>query len=426
MINRLSIYLNARSVLFNNIFKLAISTALGQIIFVAASPVITRLYSPNDFGVLAIYSAFLAVIATTTSLSFEITIPLADTDVDAANIVFLCNFLAIFSTILLTVLIYFEAFNITTLTKTTQILPYVYLLPLGLLISNIYSTYNYWLTRRKNFSPIASTRIMQGVSNVVLSVLFGCLGLKPVGLLLAQIAGQSAGVTNLVKHSLKKDLLGLKSEIKFSKIMFLAKKYKKFALFVTPSGIVNNLGLVIAPILFSSLYGVGLAGIIAFGDRVALTPMKIIGSSVNQVFYSEMAQRRRENQRLDDLFFNTSIKLFTLGLIPCIIVAIFAPLVCNYIFSEKWNDLGVYLRFMAIPALIQFVANPVQTVFGVLERPDLEFLWNIIRLTIIVIAIYIGKIYFNNSVTAIAIYACAVLISYVISYLMCVYLIRKK
>ena len=83
---------------------------------------------------------------------------------------------------------YLELMNIKNL---------LWFIPFGVLLVGIYNMCNYWAVRTKNFSKIASTKIIQSVSNIF----FACLGFKfgATGLLLGQISSQSAGVIALGK-----------------------------------------------------------------------------------------------------------------------------------------------------------------------------------------------------------------------------------
>ncbi len=58
---------------------LVTGTAFGQLIVLAASPLVTRLYTPADFGVLGVFSAFLGILGIAVTLRYELAIPLPRT-----------------------------------------------------------------------------------------------------------------------------------------------------------------------------------------------------------------------------------------------------------------------------------------------------------------------------------------------------------
>ena len=65
-------------------------TAAGQLVSILLSPVLTRLYSPQQFGVLSVYTALLTILVVIASLRYELTVPMAASDEDAINLVALC------------------------------------------------------------------------------------------------------------------------------------------------------------------------------------------------------------------------------------------------------------------------------------------------------------------------------------------------
>src|SRR6187549_1826241 len=74
---------------------LAGGTALGQLVVVLASPILTRLYEPIDLGALAVYVALLTIIMSVASLQFELAIPIAPDDRVAAHLLALCGLVLI-------------------------------------------------------------------------------------------------------------------------------------------------------------------------------------------------------------------------------------------------------------------------------------------------------------------------------------------
>src|SRR5256885_405341 len=71
----------ARSVL-----TLASGTAAAQALLALSLPVLTRLYTPADYGALAVFSSTITVLLVLASLRFELAIPLPESDEDAASL----------------------------------------------------------------------------------------------------------------------------------------------------------------------------------------------------------------------------------------------------------------------------------------------------------------------------------------------------
>ena len=86
----------------SNVLKLITGTALGQLITVLVSPILTRLYSAEDFGIFAIYISVAGILSVIITLRFEDAIVLPAEDNEAIDLVLLgLGISLIFSLILL-------------------------------------------------------------------------------------------------------------------------------------------------------------------------------------------------------------------------------------------------------------------------------------------------------------------------------------
>ena len=90
----------------SNVITLGSATVLGQILGVIVTPVLSRLYSPADFGAYQLFISIVTIIAVVSCLSYQIAINLPKKDEDAASIVVLCVIFIIITSILSTVLLY--------------------------------------------------------------------------------------------------------------------------------------------------------------------------------------------------------------------------------------------------------------------------------------------------------------------------------
>src|SRR5579859_7537402 len=62
----------------------------GQAVSLLLSPLLTRLYSPQEFGTLSVFSAIIAILSVVAALRYELALPLAKSDEDAVNLMAVC------------------------------------------------------------------------------------------------------------------------------------------------------------------------------------------------------------------------------------------------------------------------------------------------------------------------------------------------
>ena len=140
---------------------LAGGTAFAQILGILTLPILTRLYSPEEFSVFAIYSAILGAITVISCLRFDIAIPIPDKDSTAINLIILSLLSDVALTLILILIIFFYNDYIFSLFNNSSFIKFIWLIPIGFFLSGLYNTFQFWHTRKKNFKIIAETRVFQ-------------------------------------------------------------------------------------------------------------------------------------------------------------------------------------------------------------------------------------------------------------------------
>jgi O-antigen/teichoic acid export membrane protein len=171
-----------------NAFVRSISVLVGgtmgaQALTLLAAPLLTRIYSPDDFGLLAVFTSMLAIALLVGSLRYDIAIPIPEDNIEATNLVVLSFILILFNTILIAVSVLFMSKPIADVLGLPVLASYLWLLPLGVLLGGTYGIFSQWSIRMKCFGVIASTRIWQSFISLVIQFSFFKFG--GVGLLQA-------------------------------------------------------------------------------------------------------------------------------------------------------------------------------------------------------------------------------------------------
>ncbi|MDX2004287.1 MAG: oligosaccharide flippase family protein [Meiothermus sp.] len=406
--------------------KLAGGAALGQLVVILATPVITRLYTPADFGVLAVFTTLLGITAAMVSLRYELAIPLADDDAEAANLLAVCLLLCVAVSGLLLVAVLVLGASLTRLTNSPSLEPYLWMLPLAVFLAGVYQSLNYWLTRVKRFGPVATTKFSQGFGNALTAIGLGLLHAQPLGLLVGQLVGQSAGTTTLARAGWQSGLAVLRGSVGREAMTAAARKFRRFALYSTPSSLINNIGLWVPPLLFAGLYGPAVAGLVALGDRVARQPLNILGLSIAQVYYSEAGSLASRPQELKRLFLRTAFSLLRVGAVPFALAALLSPWLFGLVFGLEWRSGGVYVQWMALAFFAQFVMTPLSGTLNALQRPDLQAAWDVARLVLVVGGIWLCHNLGGSPEAAFAIYGGGLTLSYLLLFALSYWALERR
>lgn len=366
-----------------NVTILATSSAFAQGISIVAVPVLTRLYTPADYGIVALFNSVMAILMVVATLRYEWAIPNPKKDEDAINLFVVCFIVMVGATILTAsiIMLFFDKFE--NFHNFSTIKPYLWLIPLYILGVATYQILNAWAIRKKSFKPIAKTRISQSMSSSIISIGLGFFKNGPLGLLLGGLVGQTAGIGTLASLLWKEDRQILKCIQKTKTITYL-KRYLNFALLSTGTSIVNTASLQITTILLITYFETAVVGWYYLAQRVIGIPTGLIGQATGQTFWAEAARLIRSDPReLRRVFHKFSKKLAMLSLLIAA-AGIVSPFVFGFIFgSENWSMAGRYALYLTPMIMAQFIVGTLSHLV-VHELQHWQLIWDICRLILTV------------------------------------------
>lgn len=406
-----------KSPFFGKVAILAGGTALGQVLAILASPILTRLYTPEDFGYLALYASLLAVIVVVGSLKYQLAIPLPESDEDAFSLVIISLISLVLVTVLTSLMLWVYGQEMLVFLRADILLPYLGLLPLGLLGAGIYQILNYWAIRKGTYQQLAITKIAQGIGLVVTQILLGIMKAGPLGLILGDVVGRVMGSFSLIRHS---PVIALWDSLSWQRLVKNAKRYRRFPLLSSGSALFNSAGLQLPNLMLLALYGLQAAGWFALSQRMIGIPINLLGGSVGQVFIGKAAQLSRESPKeLRILFLRTTRRLFFIALLPCVLLFLIGPEFFSRVFGSTWSQAGQYARILAPMFLLQLCVVPLSQTLNIFERQDLQLIWDLGRFGMVFAALWISHIMQWSDESAMLSYGLVMVVSYLVLFIMC-------
>jgi O-antigen/teichoic acid export membrane protein len=378
-----------RRLLPGNTFARGVSVLVGgtagaQLLTVLAAPLLTRLYSPEDFGLLAAYTSLLILINVVSSLRYELAIPLPKDDDEAANVAILSLILVGCSTILTSILIIQLRQTIANLLDVSVLAKYLWLLPVGVLFGGAYSVFNYWSIRTERFSTMATSKLRQAITTITIQLTMYKLGV--IALLLGQVGGQSVSTATLGRSTL---VSGGFSQVTLRKIYEVAGRYRRFPILSTWEGLANQASSQLPTIMLLMFFTPSSAGLYALANRVLALPISIIGNAIGDVFFSTAAgdQRREIHAQLLE---KCHANLANLGFPPALVLILIGPDFFAFIFGEEWREAGDFARWMTPWFCIAFISSPLSTLIAVTEKLKEGMTFQLILLCSRMCAIFYG------------------------------------
>ena len=376
-----------------NILILSIGTTIAQAIPVLISPILTRLYSPSDFGLFALYFSISTILAIIASGRYELAIVLPKRDNEAVNILFLTIIFSLITSLiaLLIISIFHDYFFYLSSNKNISF--WLYFLPLSMILTAVYQSFYYWFNRRKKYKEMSYNRIIQNIFISGGGLSFGYSGLTSSGLIIARILGQLLTVIWVVKRALKLN----KGIFKFSskKIKYVAKKYINFPKFSMLGNLIDTFCSQFM-LLFLSYYGLSVLGLYALMLRVVSVPSTIISSSIGDDFRQRASQEYAKKGECKALFKSTFKKIFVISFIPFTVFYFIAPELFSYIFGEQWARSGVYAQILTPMLFIQFISSPLSSMYMIYGKQKLYLYYRMALFASLILSMFVVKYFFEN------------------------------
>ncbi len=370
-------------------------TAIAHALVFLATPILTRLYTPEDFSILAAYAAIIGIISVVSCLAFDMAIPLPKDDEEAISLLIL----ALSSTFLISS-ISFGIVYLIPVTKLTSIgmgslAQYRWMIPIAVLLSGAFSALQYFGIRNKGFLTISKARIFQSSLTISSQVGFGVYGVSPFGLLFGQMLSTGSGATYLGAILLKRRLLVLKRMSTFNNLKHQFLKYKRFPQYTTFESLSNSAGIYFPIIIIAALAIGPEAGFLALATRVMQTPMGLLGRAVAQVYISQ-APSEESSGNLSTFTEEVLKSLIRVGVGPLIFIGIVAPPTFSILFGQEWIRAGEIVTWMTPWFVLQFLSSPISTVMHIMHQQKKMLVVTLAGFIIRVGTIILAAMYFRQ------------------------------
>lgn len=374
-----------------NVLVVMTGSVIGQAIGLALSPIISRLFTPADFGVFGSFGAVTGVIAAVVTLDYSQAIMLPRKREDAGQ-VFLLSCLATLAVTLVcaAVCLLFPTW-LTGLLKTRSDW-LLALFVLAVLAGGANASFQAWCVRAKAFKHTSASQVVRGLSANGLQVGFGFAQIGAPGLILSSVLAEFLASLNLLRL-MRTDLRALLAAARWERLKQLAADFRDFPAYSSTQNLLNALSVGLPVLLLTHYFDIAVAGAYAFGMRLLHAPVSLVLGALRQVLFQKAGEMQHHDRKLSPLFVRTTVGLFGVGLLPAMILATWSPQLFVWLFGDRWQMAGEFARYLVIWLLFVFCNLPA-VLFARLIRIQREiFFYNSIVLTVRVSSLVFGGLY---------------------------------
>lgn len=358
----------ARSVL-----TLMTGTTLANVLPIVVAPVLTRLYSPGDFGTFALYTAAAALVAVAATGRYEMAIVLPAEDADAFELLGLSLFLAGAVAIASALFVAIFHSGLLKALHAPALSTWLWLLPFGVLLMAAAQALGNWLNRRREYRRIAESRITQAVATALLAITLARAGLGAGGLILGALVGQALA-TVLLALATWNGIRGAGLRFTRAGMRREAVRHQAFPRINALHALIDNLNASASLIVLSTFFGTTVVGHYAMVMRVLTAPVTLMGSAISQVFYQRAAAEQHRSGDLRPLVSALLRRTVWIALPCALILLLAAPTLFTWAFGAKWAAAGHYARLLAPYTFFYFLAAPLAFLPFVVQQQWRSFL----------------------------------------------------
>jgi O-antigen/teichoic acid export membrane protein len=393
-------------------------TSIAQAIPIVASPLMTRLFSPQDYGLLAIYMSVVGLVAIAATGTYTHAIMLAEKDEDALNIMALCAVITSTLSIITFLVVLLFRYQISHLLQSDAIAYWLLLIPISIFLSGIYQALNYWMNRKRAYRRLAVNRVAQTSIATSSQLVLGFFKFGAGGLISTYICSSGIGASLLGWQFWKEDRNKLQA-ISRHKMKEQGSLYRRFPLYSLPTDFINVATNQVPILLLTVFVGVGGVGLYNLSQRVLGLPAGLVASSISDVFRQRASSDYAKHGNCRDIYVKTFKTLFLLAIIPFTILFIIAPPLFAFVFGEKWREAGEYIRVMLPMIFLGFTSSPLSYVYYIAGKQREDLFLHIYMAASTAVSLWIGHLLFDKSVYVLMCFS----INYSLIYV--VYLIRS-
>jgi len=360
----------------------------GQLVSMAVAPVLSRLYGPAEFGLLAVFFALLALCSAVGTLRYEMAIPLARTRRRATALVLLALIASSVVAVVVALLIDPLSSLIANLTGTPALGSLLWLLPLGIVGAGVHATLTYWTVRTQAYGALGRSRLVQPLSSAIVQLGGGAAGLGAFGLIAGQAVSRliaGIGIGAEVRPRLRPPT----SRRRVLHLLGTARQFRRFPALTMPATIINTASLQLPVLMLAVAFGPLVTGYLALTLRVLQLPMAIVSQSVGQVFLGTLGRNRSALPRLTRETFEV---LLAVSVAPYLLLAIVGPMLFVDVFGSEWREAGEYVVWLAPWLLASFVGQPIASVAYLTNRQGSEVVFQVLLLASRIGGVAIGAI----------------------------------
>lgn len=355
---------------FSDVLKLVTGSGFVQVFRVLISPILSRLFLPEYFGILQNYLSIVKPLGVVSSLRYDRAILLPKERKEAANMLVLSLGISFLFSASMFLLVWLFGEQVAAALNSPELAKYLWFIPLSIAALGFFEALRQWNSRARKYMRLSIAQVGSEVLGEGLMTGFGFAGFTSGSIMiLMQVIGQVFATLAFSYLVFKEDLKYILDNLDWKIIREGISKYKKFPLFNLWSNLISNAALYIPSILLSMYFSPTIAGYYAMGNNAIRLPVTVFGNSVGQVFYQRCAKAYHEGG-MRSILEGTLKYLILISLFPMLLISIIGKELFVVVFGSSWADAGIYSQILSLWVFFVFITSPISYIPNILDKNE--------------------------------------------------------
>lgn len=354
-----------------------LGSGVGQALTIAVLPILSRVYTEEDFGLLTQFVAISSITGTFVVFRLEAAVPLPKSERAAAAVAWLGIGLGLIGSVVIGALGPLIALPVGKLVGVPELGTVWWWLAAATFAVVLDKVLLTWMVREKRYKALASRNFLQGLGQAGFQVGFAYAPFKSVGLLVGWILGRVVALGGLFSRGglLTQGVPHLRD------LTGAARRYRRFPLVASWAALINVLGQQAPFLVLGFYYGKVEIGLIGMTTRVLAAPVTLVGQAVSRVFQGEGSEAIRLGTKQLKPIIRANVKaLSAISLPVALLFVLVSPPLFAFALGAQWREAGVYAQILALGYAAQLIVSPISQTLLLLEKQGQQLAWDTLRL----------------------------------------------
>lgn len=380
-----------------NSLTLSGGVAIAQVLPFLFYPVLGRIYTPAEFGLLAVITSIVSVLSVAGSGKYESGILVAKDKLEAAHLAALAVLVGLIIMAVVWPVVQLLLGNQLTLwMKEPGLSRWLFVCPISAFSIIVFNVYNEWCVREKYFKALSVNKMVNAGATTLGKVFLGFVRLVSQGLVIGDMAGRIVSALGCAFRAFRSDGATFR-QVRLSGIRQCAAKYKEFPIYTMPGRLLNTLGQSMPVLLLTAFFSSEHSGYFSMAMMVFVLPIAVIGNTLGDV-YRQRANEEYQASGQCIKSFDKLLKLTALmGFGALALLVWFLPWLMQVILGHDWYVAGQYAQILAPSMVLSFIAGPLSGLFIVANKLRHFFVWQVLYATAATVSIWLGHLVFGTT-----------------------------